>query len=420
MNIILSCTIHITIMDCCIWEEESEPNIPKVVDELKDRYNTNFDHLISCQQGGYVFLSHEYDWILVLEKVDNTRTNENRKTVCDPEVVDDNYVMYTGDQFLIVDIVHKFDSRKIWTDLEAIKRNHLIKSSTYEHDLKDGIHYFKSYLPAFFYGLRELNGTHLSWHADSGHIHTWGEYKYGIPVKTKIWNFTMDPEPCYTISHPDHKPPTINQVAGAHLDYHWSRDTLDMLKSYQSKGYVFKSYGKHSSKDDWIIVLKRTPDTITNEGRSRIRDEEFASYKASELEVVDILKKYSFSDEPKDLIPINEFGISLSDREYPRYEKGRVMSVGDKYDPANEEIDSGIVFYRTYVRAFYENYQLWDGHGDLYYWYPNGILSGVTRMMYGELHGIMDSWYPDGRLQYKREFKHGVNLGEYIINSPKN
>ena len=64
-------------------------------------------------------------------------------------------------------------------------------------------------------------------------------------------------------------------------------DKLDpYVTKYNDSSYVFKSCSR-----DWIVVLQKLPDTITNESRSVV-DLNCAKFRANKLFVVDIIHKF--------------------------------------------------------------------------------------------------------------------------------
>ena len=61
---------------------------------------------------------------------------------------------------------------------------------------------------------------------------------------------------------------------------------VDIVDRYIDPSYVFKSCSR-----DWIVVLQKLPDTITNESRFVV-DADCAKFRANKLQVVDIIHKF--------------------------------------------------------------------------------------------------------------------------------
>jgi len=83
--------------------------------------------------------------------------------------------------------------------------------------------------------------------------------------------------------------------------------------------YVFKSCG------NYLVVLEKLPDTITNESRSDISDHMHAKYRANKLRVILIVNKF----DPSDII--NEIQNTYYKHNKITYEKDKIVEVYD-YD----------------------------------------------------------------------------------------
>ena len=116
-----------------------------------------------------------FNHIVVLEKLENTQTNE-----CRTNIVNIPFAKYRGDKFIVRDIIHKFDNNN---KVQLIKNSNYDSTITYElgkeiqsdkfdNDLNNicsnGIHYFLNIKCAFYYSLNKIeNGEHLLWY-DNG------------------------------------------------------------------------------------------------------------------------------------------------------------------------------------------------------------------------------------------------------------
>ena len=146
---------------------------------------TYIDQLINYCNGlhsdaSFVFKSCQKEWIVILQKINNTITNESRTNV-----IDHIYAKFRGNHFLVVDIINKFDINKhideitnsyYAYDIINYKKGEIVKSNSFDEDLinvcSNGIHYFKSIEPAFYYevgGLKNKNGIYKEWY-DNGQI----------------------------------------------------------------------------------------------------------------------------------------------------------------------------------------------------------------------------------------------------------
>jgi antitoxin component YwqK of YwqJK toxin-antitoxin module len=135
--------------------------------------------------GEYVFKSCSREWIVVLKKLEDTKTNESRV-----DVKDSLYAKFRADKLLVVDIVHKFFDQTIDEITNSAysnktikyKKGEIIEVFNFDKDLDavcaPGIHYFKSAKAAIYYELIIENGPNKSWH-ENGQLHIECAYKNG-------------------------------------------------------------------------------------------------------------------------------------------------------------------------------------------------------------------------------------------------
>jgi antitoxin component YwqK of YwqJK toxin-antitoxin module len=137
----------------------------------------------------YVFKSCG-NYTVILEKLDDTITNEHRSNIADPK-----YAKYRANKLKVLLIVNKFDPLNILEKIEnsfykekkvIYITNEIIEIDDYDMDLENvcstGIHYFKTIEQSFFLELINFNPTHagkwIGWHKN-GIKKIEGEYKAG-------------------------------------------------------------------------------------------------------------------------------------------------------------------------------------------------------------------------------------------------
>jgi antitoxin component YwqK of YwqJK toxin-antitoxin module len=152
------------------------------------------DHLITaCSEyisnPKYVFKSCG-NYIVVLEKLCYTKTNESRSNIADPK-----YAKYRANKLKTILIINKFDPSDVITEIQnsfhtekkvVYRTNEIIKIYTYDYDLDvvctRGIHYFRTIEQSFFWELLKFNptftGKFIQWH-ENGNKEFEGEYKEG-------------------------------------------------------------------------------------------------------------------------------------------------------------------------------------------------------------------------------------------------
>jgi antitoxin component YwqK of YwqJK toxin-antitoxin module len=123
-----------------------------------------------------VYKSCSREWIVILEKLPDTETNESRSNV-----KGSRYAKFRADKLKVVDIVHKFDSAKKISEIQnsvyankkiTYIKGEIITIANFSEKLDiicaPGIHYFKSFESAYFYELEKVdNGLFKTWH-DNG------------------------------------------------------------------------------------------------------------------------------------------------------------------------------------------------------------------------------------------------------------
>lgn len=136
------------------------------------------EKLIAYQEEGFVFKSCDYHWIVVLEKTPNTQTNDSRKNI-----VDMDHASFRGSVFVVKDIVHKSDVDKktdsVCTMYMDQNTNYIIgevvvpdKYDESDEILSHGIHYYNSYIRAYYYETRMFDREEYKEWYDNGQIMT--------------------------------------------------------------------------------------------------------------------------------------------------------------------------------------------------------------------------------------------------------
>ena len=124
----------------------------------------------------YVFKSCG-KYIVVLEKLPDTITNESRSNISDPI-----YAKYRANKLRVVLIINKFDQSDIIKEIENTFYHKKIRYEkdkiveVYDHDMKfnevytEGIHYFRTIEQAFYWQLFDFNllytGKYIQWYEE--------------------------------------------------------------------------------------------------------------------------------------------------------------------------------------------------------------------------------------------------------------
>ena len=163
------------------------------------------DHLVATieyikekyPEGKYLYKSCDKKWIVVLETISGSITNQTRLTVDYPTR---KFAKFRSNKLKVIDIIDKFDHTKtinsvknsVYTEKAKIEyvKGTIVESDSFDMDLitvcSNGIHFFESVEPAFYYELDDRNytGHYKSWHDDG---QKWQEGDYLDGKRTGHW-----------------------------------------------------------------------------------------------------------------------------------------------------------------------------------------------------------------------------------------
>jgi len=166
------------------------------------------------------------------------------------------------------------------------------------------------------------------------------------------------------------------------------------LNCFVNSGCVFKSCGF-----EWIVVMQKLPDSITNETRKDVHDLRYAGFRADRLIVIKIINKFT-DDE------INEIENTLYTMKKIKYRVGEVVEAGSFDTCLDKVMTDGIHYYRTPVPAYYleidqivGKYRSWYDNGQLHYEYETELYYCMPIMK-----GIMTCYSRNGSVLVSRDY----------------
>lgn len=137
----------------------------------------------------FVYKSCKKNWIIILKILHDTLTNENRLNINNNKCA-----KFRANKLYVVLIFNKFDPTKTIPDIVnddckddiiKYKTGKIVYPNKFDHDLdkicSDGIHYFKSIEPAFYYQINKISsftGDYIECY-DSGSLFVKCKYKFG-------------------------------------------------------------------------------------------------------------------------------------------------------------------------------------------------------------------------------------------------
>jgi hypothetical protein len=178
---------------------------------------------------------------------------------------------------------------------------------------------------------------------------------------------------------------------------------MDHLRRYKmyfyNDKYVYKSCG------NYIVVLEKLHDTITNEYRYNIIDHEFAKYRANKLKVLLIIHKF----DPT--IVLREIQNSFY-RKKITYIVNEILNVID-YDMNSERVCStGIHYFKTIEQSFF--WELLEHNptytGKFIQWHENGSKYYEGEYKEGKQEGKWIKWDQNGKIGWFEWHANGIQI----------
>jgi antitoxin component YwqK of YwqJK toxin-antitoxin module len=180
-------------------------------------------------------------------------------------------------------------------------------------------------------------------------------------------------------------------------------DIINSLYNYyvEDDQFVYKS-----CESEWIVILRKLKDTITNENRWDIVNIKFAKFRANKLEVVLIINKNDPTIITKQISNSN-YKSKIT------YKVGEIVIINDYDMNLSNVCSTGIHYFKTIECAYYfdnekkciGNYKKWFNDGTLckqcYYDQNNNLI------------GDYNEWFDNGNYKKKCNYKDGLLNGEY-------
>jgi hypothetical protein len=152
------------------------------------------------EEEGMVFKSCQREWIVVMERTENTKTNEARKGL-----IDSDYAKYRGSEFKVLNIINKYDVTKKVEEINSSHRynpityriGEIVKSNFYDENIQEvcstGIHFFLTFERAYMYEndserIHIFDGAYKLWE-DDGRLIGLRFYKdRKLHGQYRVWN----------------------------------------------------------------------------------------------------------------------------------------------------------------------------------------------------------------------------------------
>ena len=166
----------------------------------------------------------------------------------------------------------------------------------------------------------------------------------------------------------------------------------------------------YKSCGDYIVIMKKLPDTICNESRKGIVDPPHAKFRANKRLVVSI--EHTITGKKIKRIQ----NTSYEDKQI-WYEESKKVSASDYNSDLNKVCTSGIHYFLSRDAAFYwKNAQTSDAgklNGPYKTWYHNGQKCVEYTYVDGKLDGSHQRWYQNGQKLKEYAYVMGELDGPY-------
>ena len=177
---------------------------------------------------------------------------------------------------------------------------------------------------------------------------------------------------------------------------------------------------------DYIVIMKKLPNTICNESRRNIADPMHANFRANKLLVIGIVHKITGKE-------INRVTNTTYHKEHIEYIKSKVVATDYDLDP-DKICAPGIHYFLSVECAFFwgkkgiGKYRTWYNNGQKFETatYRMGLLHGPYLQLYqnglkciecilkeGKIHGLYQLWHKNGQIKKKCTYNYGQMNGSY-------
>jgi hypothetical protein len=188
-------------------------------------------------------------------------------------------------------------------------------------------------------------------------------------------------------------------------------------KYSKSTKYVYKAcvdfYSKNKDDRKWLVIMKKTPKTITNESREKVHDTNVAKHRANLLKVIKIINMNKPTLTKKYIMNCT---MTESGYKFMFYKVGKIVK-SDSYDnDPNVVCGSGIHYFKTLLPAFYygEHYQKSKCEYSYIHWNKYGKISFSGGYKNRKKHGLWAGYFAgEMNLYSKGNFVNGVRVGRW-------
>jgi antitoxin component YwqK of YwqJK toxin-antitoxin module len=398
-----------------------------------------------------IVYGYRADIILIFEKLSDTMTDEARINIIDPI-----HALYNANKMRLIDVKDIKTGKSMFIDdkltcrinnFEYYKDKIIISRKLFDNTFNDeivhGIPYYKTEEQVVYENISNIpsyTGPCKNWYIN-GQIKidtTYEDGQYNGPYKKWYENGQIEIDTAYINGHliGEYKKWYQNGIQmicatykndafdGKYLSWH-ENGQIQYDKNYvdghlvgivkyapQQDGIIQELTACVIDPDDksfvyvptyeYVITLTKLPTTKTNENKTNLVDQRYATYYANTLFVVKIEHKIT--------------GVEVDHVNYTVIVNSIIhIDDDDDCDVIEEIQNKWIKYYKTKEQASYDH--LIDdklGYTGLYKkWYENGQINVIANYVCDKLCGEYQEWYPSGKLMKKETYAGGILDGGY-------
>lgn len=178
----------------------------------------------------------------------------------------------------------------------------------------------------------------------------------------------------------------------------------DKCSKYTGPNYVYKKC--EMNHVSWIVVMKKTPETKTNEGRKNVKDPDKAKFRANLLSVVEIFNIADPSITEKSISNTYCHKITV-------YEVGKDVRP-DLFDENLEEVCTyGIHYFKTLEPAYFYMDPPPQYTGTAVEWFDDGAISSEGPVVCGLKHGEFTYRWNEGPICWIGTYENDLEQGKW-------
>jgi hypothetical protein len=171
---------------------------------------------------------------------------------------------------------------------------------------------------------------------------------------------------------------------------------------YDDPQYVYKM-----CLDQYIVIMKKLPNTLTNENRTNIINARYAKFRANCLEVCVIFDVNDCAQTRKHII--NQYNDKQT-----KYEVNCVVTP-DGFDIDLENVCSGgIHYFNSMRRTFYYGIKPFDYTGYWFGWYDNGQKYCQGTYLDGVKNGNWIFFRSNGQIYLEGKYQDNIKIDNWI------